>query len=329
VSADEREKRSAGAEGGIVMTMPPRTIADLDYDGLKPLAEELGRPLHTLTVLKYDPFTAGQSIRQAGAEWFAAIWERFDIQPGAHLRRIHYLLVSQTAPLLLPSGKPYLNTEECARLLNDTSRDARFLGLINASDLVDRRNDEPVIYLPSEAADDALVAAEGGLLEREPPGFVIPRLTVYPPTIPQRYHVELWCEKTTMNDVLMPLGQRYGINIVTGSGELSLTHCAQLVERAEASNRPVRILYISDFDPAGASMPVAVARKIEHTLYKDALNNLDIQVRPVVLTAEQCVQCRLPRTPIKETETRAATFEPDSAKVRPNLTRSKRCVPAN
>jgi hypothetical protein len=268
--------------------MTARPITDLDYDGLKALAEELGRPLHTLTVLKYDPFTAGQSTRQAGAEWFAAIWERFNIQPGAHLRRIHYLLVSQTAPLLLPNDKPYLNTEECARYLNETSRDARFLDLINASDLVDRRNDEPVIYLPSEAADDAFVAAEGGLLEREPLGFVIPRLTVYPPTIPQRFHVELWCEKTTMNDVLMPLGQRYGINVITGPGELSLTRCAELVKRAIASGRPVRILYISDFDPGGMSMPVAVARKIEHELYKQGLHDLDIQVRPVVLTHEQC-----------------------------------------
>jgi hypothetical protein len=36
---------------------------------------------------------------------------------------------------------------------------------------------------------------------------------------------------------------------------------------------------------------------------------LDIQVRPIVLTHEQCVAYELPRTPIKDTERRAAKFE--------------------
>jgi predicted nucleic acid-binding Zn ribbon protein len=111
-----------------------------------------------------------------------------------------------------------------------------------------------------------------------------------------------------MNDVLMPLGERYGVNVVTGVGELSLTRCVELVARAEQDDRPVRILYVSDFDPAGASMPVAVARKIEFELYRNA-SDLDVQVRPIVLTHDQCIEYRLPRTPIKETEYRAAAFE--------------------
>jgi predicted nucleic acid-binding Zn ribbon protein len=58
-------------------------------------------------------------------------------------------------------------------------------------------------------------------------------------------------------------------------------------------------------------MPVAVARKIEFRLYQEGLDGgaLDIQVRPIVLTHDQCIRYRLPRTPIKDTETRAAAFE--------------------
>jgi hypothetical protein len=129
-----------------------------------------------------------------------------------------------------------------------------------------------------------------------------------PPVIAQPYQVEIWCEKSTMNDILMPLGERYGVNVVTGTGELSLTHCVRLVRRAEESGRPVRILYVSDFDPAGDSMPVAVARKIEHTLYREQHYDLDIQVRPIVLTHDQCVRYQLPRSPIKD-EGRAGRFE--------------------
>jgi hypothetical protein len=78
--------------------------------------------------------------------------------------------------------------------------------------------------------------------------------------------------------------------------------------RQRRDGRPVRVLYCSDFDPAGLSMPVAVARKIEFIVRQGDLD-ADIQVRPIILTAEQCAHYNLPRTPIKETERRAAFFE--------------------
>jgi hypothetical protein len=284
----------------------------LDHARLLALSKELKRPLYTLTVLQQDPFTAGQAGRLEAAQWFAELWHRFDIKPGAHLRRIHYLLVSQVAgSVLMPDGSNYLNLDRpCYDLLNSAALDARYLGLVPADDLVDRRNDEPVIFLPNDASDAELVSV-GGLLENTLRGFEVPRLKLISPTILQRYHLEIWCEKTTVNDVLLPLCERYGINLITGSGEQSLTACVNVVKRALASGRPVRILYVSDFDPAGASMPVAVARKIEFRLYQEGLDGgaLDIQVRPIVLTHDQCIRYRLPRTPIKDTETRAAAFE--------------------
>ena len=108
--------------------------------------------------------------------------------------------------------------------------------------------------------------------------------------------------------MLEQIASEYDCNVITGAGELSQTACVNLVQRAEESGRPVRILYISDFDPAGQSMPVAVARKIEHRLCLKSLD-LDTQVRPIALTLEQCRRYRLPRTPIKGTEKRAAAFE--------------------
>lgn len=56
-------------------------------------------------------------------------------------------------------------------------------------------------------------------------------------------------------------------------------------------------------------MPVAFARKVQHQLYAQGIFDLDIQLRPIALTYEQCIRLRLPRTPIKETELRAARFE--------------------
>jgi hypothetical protein len=182
------------------------------------------------------------------------------------------------------------------------------------SDFVDRRNAEAIL---ADLAEDE--GATIGLSEQDwwpapsipvMPDYLpdLPRLAATTPTVAQRYVVEIWVEKSTVNDVLLPLHRSYGVNIIAGLGELSDTRCQELVDRAQAHGRPVRILYISDFDPAGMSMPVAVARKIEHRLRTDSLD-LDIQVRPVALTHDQCQQYRLPRTPIKESEVRAGQFE--------------------
>jgi hypothetical protein len=280
-----------------------------DHESLKALAKKLGRPLYTLHVqdAHTDPFLAGQPARLRDAQWFADVWNAVGGVRGFHLRRLHYRAMSQNPPLLMPDGTPYVNTTRCVTALYDGGRDARHLGLIDVDDLIDRKNPEPTIYF--KEGESAEVALEGGLGDLVEPTLEIPRLVLFPPTIAQSYLVEIWCEKSTMNDILMPLGARYGVNVITGTGELSLTHCVRLVRRAEETGLPVRILYISDFDPAGASMPVAVARKIEHTLYREQTYDPDIQVRPIVLTHDQCIEYRLPRSPIKESEARAGAFE--------------------
>lgn len=267
---------------------------------LRALAKELGRPISTMEVLSADPFRAGdERPRVEAAEWFAEMWRRFDIQPGAHIRRIHYVFVSQLlGNVKLPDGSPYINTEKAYAFLNRASLDARYLQLVSADDIVDRRNDEPMIYLITEMEAPLICSSEGDY-KTELTELSIPRLEVYLPKILQRYHVEIWCEKSTMNDILMPLGPRYGINIVTGIGEMSYTRVVQLVKRVLASRRPLRILYISDFDPAGNGMPVSVARKVEFLLYQKNALDLDVQLRHIVLTHEQCIAYRLPRTPIK------------------------------
>ena len=89
-----------------------------------------------------------------------------------------------------------------------------------------------------------------------------------------------------MNDVLAPLCERYGANLQTGMGEMSITATLALVHRLQQANKPARILYVSDFDPAGQSMPVAVSRKIEYFVRTLGFE-LDIRLFPVVLTLEQ------------------------------------------
>ena len=141
--------------------------------------------------------------------------------------------------------------------------------------LIDRRNDEPMFFAGTHADPD-----------RESDGFVSryfpDRVQLDEPesrtcrlcrgftshgfeAAGQDYIVEVWIEKSTQNDWLVPLCQRRGVNLVVGIGEQSETRSRELALRSSEYGAPVRIIYISDFDPGGRSMPKAVARKVEFT----------------------------------------------------------------
>jgi hypothetical protein len=283
-----------------------------EYETIKQLAKEMGCKVTDLIPLapQNDPFYTGTPTDWALAQWFAGLWRQFGYQDKVHIRRVHYQIVSQRTPVLLPNGKPYENTSECWDMLNMASKAARYLQLVDPAAFSDRRNDDPVICASSSSSSPS-IRVYGNLWQSalELPDF--PELPEYGTTGfegEQRYHIEVWCEKSTMNDVLIPLCRRYRANLQTGSGELSITATLALAERLRQADKPARIFYVSDFDPAGQSMPVAVSRKLEYFIRRAQLQ-MDVRVFPVVLTLEQVQYYQLPRTPIKETERRRQGFE--------------------
>jgi len=291
----------------------PKCHADL-----KALADELRRPLRTLHALSAgnDPLMVDQPFRTKAAQWFIELYDRLEIRAGIHIRQIFYLLVSQPNLLRL-NGERFENTVESSDYLINMVRDARYLGLLPANSIVDRRNPPPIINFASDSDGDigAEVSVLDGRVESREfgasyhsPSYSLPTLYLSRPRIGQRHHLEIWIEKSTANEILLPLAREYGINVATFVGEVSVTACEDLVDRAIASGRPVRIFHITDFDPAGRSMPVAAAAKIDFYAKKSGVD-LDIQLEHVALTPEQCVQYRLPRTPIKAKEFRGANFE--------------------
>jgi hypothetical protein len=293
----------------------------LDYESLKGTAKSIGRSVKDLLALSpgNDPFYAGIAARRQAGEWFAGIWAEHG-RAGVHLRRLHYRLVSQTDGKTInrPDGGDYQNTEKDWKFLVNASLAARYLDLIDGDEFVDRRNDEPMLFathLHTERNPDSEVSCEvsGDWADVDVPDM---------PTLPflwvngldeqtdaiQDYIVEIWIEKSTQNDWLVPLCERRGVNLVVGIGEQSEIRSRELAVRASEYKALVRIIYLSDFDPGGRSMPKAVARKVEFAIAKLDLD-LDLQLIPLALTPEQCRDYGLPRTPIKETEARKNTFE--------------------
>jgi hypothetical protein len=230
------------------------------------------------------------------AHWIADLWQRLGFE-SVHIRLVHYKILSQKEPVFLPDGKgeQYANIRRHFSYLGEAIRDARYLGLIDPDHVEDHRNAEVIKNRSEEPASPANFKTAGGGVRSsvavEPPILIVNR-----PIVPQHYHVEIWIEKSTMERIINPLGVEYGVNVFPGTGDVSLTRCLDLVERAKESGLPLRILYICDFDPQGDGMPVGVSRKIEFEMRRQGLN-LDIHVRHIALTKEQCERFDLPEMP--------------------------------
>jgi len=120
--------------------------------------------------------------------------------------------------------------------------------------------------------------------------------------------LEVWIEKSTMDDVLVPLCRDLHANLLSGSGFTSITTIIALLRRAERHGKPAHVLHVADFDPAGVTLAVAVARQAEFWREKLGIT-AELTIEQVALTAEQVAAYRLPRIPIKKGDTRGANFE--------------------
>ena len=281
----------------------------INYAEINRLAKERGKRVVDIVALAVgnDPFYAECAGRRVSAEWFAEQYEREGFATGTHIRRIHYRLISREGQTDW-RGNPYQNTNACWQALLCAARDARFLGTVPLEDFDDRRNPTAVatgVDLPDDPELNPTGADAGGLFLSQ--NLVLPRLQLNAADRPaQPYHVEIWCEKSTMRDILDDVGRQYGVTRVYSLGEISLVACVKLIlDRVDRNgDRPTRILYLSDFDPAGRSIPVAAARKVEWLIRAHDLD-IDLQLIPILLDHDQCVNYELPRTPLKADEGRA------------------------
>lgn len=281
-----------------------------NYEAIKEEAKEMGVSVNDLLALSpnNDPFYVGSQGQLEKANWFNDIYTKMGRPLECHVRRAHYWFISQPiSERKKPDGAIYENTKKDENFLNLASKYARYAGLVPVENIIDRRNPKPIINInlwedetPTEVKDR--VDAEH-IIEN-----IVDNFLCWNKYNTQAYHIEIWCEKSTMNDVLEPICRRYGINLVTSLGELSVTAVHLLIRRIGEIEKPVRIFYISDFDPAGECMPVSVARKIEYFIRLESLEE-QVKLKQILLTAEQCRQYKLPRTPIKEKEKRKLGFE--------------------
>jgi hypothetical protein len=304
----------------------------LGPEATKELQQQLGLPnIEQLLVLaRYrDPFYTGSPTQQRWAEWFADVWQTFGER--GHLRRVHYRLLGSDTPH--PRGdQPYVNSKQHWQDLQGASRFARLLGLIDPEQLDDRRNaaaleyararledptlgwtwtndpELPVWRMPGDPGRLWLPTVSGTLpwigsgddddwgLWRLPRPGVEPVGYEYAPT-DQPVLLEVWVEKSTVNDVLEPACASLGVNLVAGLGFESYTRVIELLRRAEAHHaHRAHVLYVSDCDRSGNRMPRTVGRQADYFARQLGID-VQLSIERVALTREQVAEYELPEDP--------------------------------
>jgi len=285
-------------------------------DQLKAIANERGCSLKSLTVLapQNDPFRIGTPYQFRQAEWFAAVLENAR-SPEIHLREIHYSLVGSGTGEFY-DGEPYFNDQASWERLQKYAKFARVLGLVDTRRLVDKRTPDPHLYAPGRIAEPYLQVDEGYLRLPEiassisrghysSGGAELHEMRYQ--QADQPYHVEVWAEKSSVEEELRPLCARFGVNLMLNKGFSSYTTSMGIIDRCIASGKPARVLCVSDFDPAGDDMPTALARYLEFN--KEEYAGLDICLEPVLMTAEIALEYGLPRSPIKTAQGQRDRFQ--------------------
>jgi len=240
------------------------TVDDIYYDAgenpnrwLMKLKKSRGmRAAHRLLVMSpsNDPFNQGTPGDFVKGEWFADVHRRFGYE-GIHLRRLHYRMLGQVKTLW-DTESPYLNTEKCWAKLQEASKTARTLRLVDADDFTEKRNKalptllqrgergvwpEPSfgtymlgsyeISLP-RAQDASDLPSVIGFTDYPTPDYEVHGYNYRPDLQP--HVVEIWSEAE--DNSLHHLARELGINYVPGLGFVSVTAIRAMLKRLEASD---------------------------------------------------------------------------------------------
>src|SRR5258708_5963096 len=119
---------------GLLSSMPAlfsRKECGMDYEQIKQLARATGQKVTDLIALapQNDPFYTGTPNDLALGQWFASLWQAFGYTRGVHIRRVHYQIISQDPPVILPNAVPYENTMDGWDLLTLPRKRQGCLGL--------------------------------------------------------------------------------------------------------------------------------------------------------------------------------------------------------
>jgi hypothetical protein len=276
---------------------------------------EVGCSRETLTVLaiQNDPYRQDTPLNHLTGKWVVKQFEKA-FRPGqrVHLRAFHYALV-QAGDVRKPDRTVYRNTFDDWAWLCRAVKKARWLGYLPFERIVDNRNEEPAIFRSSGSSEPGARHLYGGVSSSGEESFSA-KLDVTEAgavllgfTRAQPYALAIFGEKSSLEDVLLPIARRFDADLYLGQGEISDTLIHQMAKDGAEDGRPMVVVTCCDFDPAGHQMPVSIGRKLQ--AFRDLLfPELRFEVVPAALTVETVRELELPSTPLKPSELRGSKW---------------------
>lgn len=120
----------------------------------------------------------------------------------------------------------------------------------------------------------------------------------------QDNYIEVWVEKDALSGVLLPITQKYHVNLMVNRGysSASAMHDASIrFRKQEAKGKISYILYLGDHDPSGMDMVRDIQERME-------IFNSSVDVKRIALNMEQIETFSPPPNPAKITDPRAKDY---------------------
>ena len=117
------------------------------------------------------------------------------------------------------------------------------------------------------------------------------------------YRCEVWAESRSIASVILDDCQELAVDLFPcgGFSSLSFIHEAAQQHNASQDTRPLIVLYVGDYDPAGVLIDQSLERELREHLRAD----IDMDFRRIAINEEQVEQYELPTKPRKEGDKRS------------------------
>jgi hypothetical protein len=262
----------------------------------------------TVLAIQHDPFRVDTPARHRDgkwlADWIVELRHRRLIGGRVHLRKLHYKLIGLATK---PNGKPYINTEQDWRWLQEHAvTGARWLGYVPWDQIIDAHNDEPVIRIAEPPGQVFPHVAAEAYVDLPESIYIKPFVSLSNFEAAQPFRLVLFGEKSSLEDVLGPIADAYDADLYLPTGELSATLLHRMATVAAEDGRKVIVFCVSDCDPSGWQMPISIGRKLQAFEY--LLDGLEFEVHRVALTPAMSGSTACPSTPMKPTQKRASKW---------------------
>jgi hypothetical protein len=120
------------------------------------------------------------------------------------------------------------------------------------------------------------------------------------------WRCEVWCESRSVASVLLADCADLAVSLYPCGGFTSMTFAHEAAEQHNDSDddRPLKVFYVGDYDPAGVLIDVSLEREL-----REHLDDVELNFERIAINPEQITEHDLPTKPRKVSEKRMPEVE--------------------